>query len=116
MLDEKEAIVSTAVKYFQRTVEQGYRFSEGPIILAARRDYRGENNSLYEFFDSQCEIGQGSTKRSLVISAYKSWCQDHHIDNVLGKKDIALTLERDYGKIAKRIQGEYYYPITIKKF
>ena len=115
MLAEKEAIVSTAVKYFRKTVKQGY-FTEGPIISAARRDYKYKTNSLFEFIDSQCVMGQGSTKRSFIFNTYKSWCRDNHIDNVLGKKEISLILERDFGMSLQKNQGEYYYPITVKKF
>lgn len=114
MLAEKEAIVSVAVKHFQRTVAE-HTFSEGPIIRAVRRDYQGINNSVHEFVDSQCIIGEGRTRRPVFYREYEAWAKDNHITNVLGKMAIALTLEQDYGLSPKRIQGEFYYPITVKK-
>ena len=49
LLEEKEIIVSVAIKHLQKAIARGYKFTEGERTIKNREDYMIKNNSLALF-------------------------------------------------------------------
>lgn len=112
MLGESEAIVSTAIKVFRKTVKQGYKFDEGPTILEERQKYERDNNSILAFIETECDLTGGKIKKSLFNKAYRKWCKNNSLCPER-LSDITLMLKNAYG-ITPVKHGEFYYLLTVK--
>lgn len=120
MLNEKEAIVSLAISYFKKTLEQ-YKFTEGESMEMERAQYELQNNSLLTFVNECCILQPDpseprkklSTKRSAFNWMYSKWCRLNMVKPER-ERDIAQQLERHFGIVAVKSNGIFDYPLAIK--
>lgn len=113
MLTEKEAIVSVAIQYFKKSVERGYRFTEGETVEMEREKYEDYNNSLSYFVNTYCIIpGEMRTARSTFNKVYTVWCKDNNF-KAETQIEIGKILETQCGIVPVKINGKYYYELEI---
>ncbi len=113
LLEEKEIIVSVAIKHLQKAIARGYKFTEGERTIKNREDYMIKNNSLALFLQECCLIGQGRTITSVFKEKYKSWCRDNNLEPEKSN-DITRILVNDYGVVKSKSYSDYY-ELTISK-
>ena len=113
LLAEKEIIVSVAIKYLQKAIARGYKFTESERTIKNREDYMIRNNSLALFLQECCIIGQGRTITSVFKEKYKSWCRDNNLEPEKSN-DITRILVNDYGVVKSKSYSDYY-ELTISK-
>ena len=53
MKSEAEAIISIAVKCLMKTIENGYKFTEGTVICESRKQYKLRTNSLCKYIETK---------------------------------------------------------------
>ena len=107
LLEEKEIIVSVAIKHLQKAIARGYKFTEGERTIKNREDYMIKNNSLALFLQECCLIGQGRTITSVFKEKYKSWCRDNNLEPEKSN-DITRILVNDYGVVKSKSYSDYY--------
>lgn len=113
MLTEKEAIVSVAIEYFKKSVERGYRFTEGETVDMERDKYETYNNSLLYFVSSYCIIPGGMrTARTTFNKVYSVWCRDNNFKPET-QTEIGKILETQCGISPVKINGKYYYELEV---
>lgn len=89
LYEERNAIVSIAIDAMRKTIDRGYKFTEGQVILEQRKNYEVLNNSLFGFVEQCCILNEGVTRRSEFNNEYSKWCKDNKLyaepKNQIGK-------------------------------
>lgn len=111
---EKDIIVSVAIDMLRQAINRGYKFSESDAMIATRKQYAIENNSLLTFVNEYCDRDNYNhkTKRSEFNSIYKKWCCSNRL---LPERDreISKQLFEHFLIEAFKTNGNYYYPLKI---
>lgn len=100
MYAERSGIVYKAVMAFRDAIQRGYRFTEPGSIKTARADYRSENNTAVEFFQTFMQKRKHPVKSSdsiTVSKVYQAYCQWYAFN---------------YGKGYKKTKKEFYRSIA----
>lgn len=119
MLKEKEAIVSLAISYFKKTLEQ-YKFTEGESMEMERAQYELQNNSLLTFVSDCCITSPTEPNKKLSIrrahfnQLYIIWCQQNMVKPER-ERDIGEQLSKHFGIHAVKSNGIYEYPIDVRR-
>ncbi len=115
LMSEKDIIVSIAIDHLKEAIGRGYKFSESNEMVAARKEYSIENNSLLTFINDCCECYtvEHKTKRSEFNRVYKIWC---NANSVLPERDreIGKQLKEFFEIEVQKNNGHYYYSLKIK--
>ena len=112
LLEEKEIIVSVAIRYLQQAIARDYKFTESERTIKNREDYAIKNNSLALFLQECCEIGTGRTITSVFKEKYKAWCKDNQLEPEKSN-NISRILVDEFGVVKSKSYSEYY-ELTIK--
>ena len=114
--EEKEAVISLAVKFLQSAIKKGYKFTESEKVIANREEYITANNSLIAFVNECCDICKHKTPTGDFNRKYQQWCSDNGL-RPEKKHSIKTILEETFGVTAQK-SGVWYYElrITINEF
>lgn len=80
---ERQGILYKVVMALKRVLDNGYRFNEPESVMAARKAYHDENNTVIAFFnDCMIERPDGKVKDGCttgkVYKVYQEWCRDNN--------------------------------------
>lgn len=113
LLEEKEAIISIAIRKLTKVIQDGYRFTESESMRKERHDYSIENNSLLTFVNDCCELNHGKTLRSKFNQVYIAWCRLNRVQPER-LRDIEPQLTKMFGISATKSGGYFEYPMVIR--
>ena len=113
LLEEKEAIISIAIRKLTKVIQDGYRFTESESMRKERYAYSIENNSLLTFVNDCCELNHGKTLRSKFNQVYIAWCRLNRVQPER-LRDIEPQLTKMFGISSTKNGGYFEYPLVIK--
>lgn len=121
---EREGIVYQAVMAFRGVMENGYRFTEPPQVIEARKIYRHTNNTVIAFFE-ECMTTRGEGKindmctTGRVYKVYKAWCKDNNNGYAKTAREFRETLAAHLGTTFAEMTvrygtgGNFYKDLTL---
>ena len=96
MRAEAPGILAWAVEGFRRWRAEG--LGDPPDVVAARRDWRDENDPLKDFIEERCEVDLKNpnlfTENPALWKAYETWAHDNGEKFTLSRTAFGLELER----------------------
>ncbi|MBC8539212.1 hypothetical protein H8693_09760 [Christensenellaceae bacterium NSJ-63] len=109
LYNEREAVVSVAIRYLQKAIERG-NLTESEQTLQNRKNYEIRNNSFALFLKEKCLLHTGRTNRSFFNNIYIEWCRENNLrpEPMSERKAMLEKLG-----ISAMKSGEYYYNLTI---
>ena len=122
LIEEKEYIVSLAIKGLKQVISNGYKYNIPKICKKARTNYKVANNSFLSFY-RECVIDRPSKKVQdectvkKFYDIYREWCKDNNNGYSESKQEIHKLLV-DMGKGTKiKTNGGYYFykDITLNR-
>lgn len=133
LLEEKEYIVSLAIRCLRQVIKNGYRYSIPTSCRSLNEDYQIENHSFLSFM-KECVVDRPDIKskndskpaRKLIeddcttarlYRVYEAWCKDNNNGYKESKREVNKILnEMGKGEIKKTNGGyTYYIAITLSK-
>lgn len=123
LLEEKEYIVSLAIKGLKQVIDNDYKYNIPESCKLLKKDYQTQNNSFLAFMD-ECVIDRPTNKRindkcttAKFYDVYKAWCKDNNNGYTESKGEVKKLLkEQGKGEIIKTNGGNTYYKsITLSK-
>lgn len=119
MYAERAGIVHRAVMALKSVIDGSYRFAEPDTVLAARKSYMTENNTVISFFEEcmQYRVGgkiKDGCTTGKVYDVYKAWCKDNNHGYAKTAKEfrdeLALHLGSSFSDITcRRGKGGTFY-------
>jgi len=118
MYAERNGIVYKAVKALQTVIANGYRFSETPKIIEARREYKSTNSTVISFFEEcMCPWQRGTINRHCttgrIYKVYQAWCRENNNGYAKNSKEfreeLAEYLGTTFADMTTRQNGNTYY-------
>lgn len=102
MYAERAGIVHRAVMALKSVIDGSYRFAEPDTVLAARKNYMTENNTVISFFEEcmQYRVGgkiKDGCTTGKVYDVYKAWCKDNNHGYAKTAKEFRDELARYLG-------------------
>ena len=114
LLEEKEYIVSLAIRCLRQVIKNGYRYSIPTSCRSLNEDYQVENHSFLAFY-KECVVARPNLKRiddkcttKLFYDVYKEWCKDNNNGYKESKQQVNKILE-EMGKGEKIKHNGYWY-------
>lgn len=123
LLEEKEYIVSLAIKGLKQVIDNGYKYNIPESCKLLNKEYQTENNSFLAFMD-ECVIDRPANERIVdkcttakFYKVYEAWCRDNNNGYKESKIEVKKILkELGKEKIKKTNGGNTYYEaITLSK-
>lgn len=122
LLEEKEYIVSLAIRCLRQVIKNGYRYSIPTSCRALNEDYQVENNSFLAFMQ-ECVVDrpnpdkiQDKCTTSLFYKVYEAWTRDNNNGYKETKREVKKILnEMGKGDIKKTNGYWYYIAITLNE-
>lgn len=114
MFNEKDYIVSLALKALKQVINNNYNYSIPDICNELLEKYKIDNDSFLTFFNTCTierkneEINDKCTKPKLY-KAYSEWCKDNNNGYKLTKKEIQTYLVKLNKADIKIVNGYHYY-------
>ena len=121
LLEEKEYIVSLAMRYLKQVINNGYKYNIPVSCKLLNTDYQTENHSFLLFM-KECVIDREIYGRitddcttAKFYKVYEAWCIDNNNGYKESKKEVNKILnELGKGEIKKTNGGyTYYKAITL---
>jgi P4 family phage/plasmid primase-like protien len=118
MYAERDGIVYKAVKALQTVIANGYRFSETPKVIEARREYKSTNSTVISFFEEcMCPWQGGTINRHCttgrIYKVYQAWCRENNNGYSKNSKEfreeLAEYLGTTFADMTTRQNGNTYY-------
>ena len=100
MYSERAGIVYGAITAFRSVIERGYHFTETQEMMEARKDYRIENNTALEFFQTCMKPRRHLPKNNdpfTVKKVYTAYCRWY---------------DQNYGKQYRKTKKEFFRAIA----
>lgn len=123
MYAERDGIVYKAIYAYRQVIQNGYRFTEPPSVMVARREYRETNSTVIGFFEEcMCKRLVGRTWDSCttgkIFKVYKAWCADNNNGFSKTYREFREILAEHLGTtfpemVVKRNSGSYYKDYTL---
>ena len=122
LLDEKEYIVSLAIKGLKQVLANGYKYDIPECCKQLRENYKTDNNSFLKFY-KECVIDRPHDKIEdectvkKLYDIYREWCKDNNSGYAESKQEVHKLL-KDMGKGAKiKTNGGYFFykDITLNR-
>lgn len=114
LLEEKEYIVSLAIKGLKQVIDNGYKYNIPASCELLNKDYEVENHSFRAFY-KECVVPRPNLKRiddkcttKLFYDVYKEWCKDNNNGYKESKQQVNKILE-EMGKGEKIKHNGYWY-------
>ena len=123
LLEEKEYIVSLAIKGLKQVINNGYRYNIPKSCRLLNTDYQIENNSFLSFIQ-ECVIDrpnpdkiEDSCTTKLFYDVYKEWCKDNNNGYKETKQQVKKILVKMGKGETKKTNGgnTYYKAITLSQ-
>ncbi len=123
LLEEKEYIVSLAIKGLKQVINNGYRYNIPKSCRLLNTDYQIENNSFLSFMQ-ECVIDrpnpdkiEDSCTTKLFYDVYKEWCKDNNNGYKETKQQVKKILVKMGKGETKKTNGgnTYYKAITLSQ-
>lgn len=123
LLEEKEYIVSLAIRCLRQVIKNGYRYSIPTSCRSLNEDYQVENHSFLAFY-KECVVARPNLKRieddctrGRLYRVYEAWCQDNNNGYKESKGEVKKILEEMGKAEIKRTNGGnvYYRAITLSQ-
>lgn len=122
LLEEKEYIVSLAIKGLKQVIANDYKYNIPKICKKLRKNYKIANNSFLSFY-KECVIDRPSDKIEdnctvkIFYDIYREWCKDNNNGYAEGKQEIhKLLVDMGKGEKKKTNGGYYFYKkITLNR-
>jgi len=124
LYEEREGIVYKAVTAFRGVIANGYRFTEPPEVIEARKAYRHTNNTVIAFFE-ECMATRPEGKindmctTGRVYKVYKAWCRDNNNGYAKTAREFRETLAAHLGTTFAEMTvrygrgGNFYKNLTL---
>ena len=124
LYEEREGIVYKAITAFRGVIQNGFRFTEPPEVIEARKAYRHTNNTVIAFFD-ECMTTRPEGKISdmcttgRVYKVYKAWCKDNNNGYAKTAREFRETLATHLGSTFAEMTvrygkgGNFYKDLTL---
>jgi putative DNA primase/helicase len=121
---EREGIVYQAVMAFRGVIANGYRFTEPPEVIEARKAYRHTNNTVLSFFEECMTTRPGGRINDMcttgrVYKVYKAWCKDNNNGYAKTAREFRETLGAHLGATFAEMTvrygkgGNFYKDLTL---
>lgn len=111
---EADILVSVAVKFLLKAIENDYTFTESERTISNRKKYELENDSLSLFIESCCVVGEGSISTREFKQQYQQWCKENNLR--AERPNSIRKVLRDKCGIDSYKSNTSCYPITVKQF
>ncbi len=122
LLEEKEYIVSLAVKALKRVINNGYRYDIPDVCKKLTEEYQVNNDSFLKFYD-ECIIERKPNLKikdfctcGKIYEVYRLYCRDNN-NSYCNKKSEVKEILTKMGKeerISSMNHNEYYKYLTLK--
>ena len=116
LLEEKDYIISLAIKGLKKVIDNGYKYDIPEECELAKSEFITDNDSFLSFY-GECiierdpdETIQDYCTRGKIFEVYRAWCRDNNKNHFNTKKEVKQILEK-MGK-AETIHahgGQIYY-------
>lgn len=124
LYEEREGIVYKAVMAFRGVIANGYRFTEPPEVIEARKAYRHTNNTVLSFFEECMTTRPGGKINDMcttgrVYKVYKAWCKDNNNGYAKTAREFRETLGAHLGTTFAEMTvrygkgGNFYKDLTL---
>ncbi len=124
LYEEREGIVYKAVTAFRGVIANGYRFTEPPEVIEARKAYRHTNNTVLSFFEECMTTRPGGRINDMcttgrVYKVYKAWCKDNNNGYAKTAREFRETLGARLGTTFAEMTvrygkgGNFYKDLTL---
>ncbi len=124
LYEEREGIVYKAVTAFRGVITNGYRFTEPPEVIEARKAYRHTNNTILSFFEECMTTRPGGRINDMcttgrVYKVYKAWCKDNNNGYAKTAREFRETLGAHLGTSFAEMTvrygkgGNFYKDLTL---
>ena len=114
LLEEKEYIVSLAIRCLRQVIKNGYRYSIPTSCRALNEDYQIENHSFLSFY-KECVVDREIKGKiedicttAKFYDVYEAWCKDNNNGYKETKQEVNKILNKK-GKGEKNISNGYCY-------
>lgn len=123
LLEEKEYIVSLAIKGLKQVIDNDYKYTVPDSCKGLNEDYQVENHSFLAFMD-ECVIDRkpygkitDDCTTAKLYKVYEAWTRDNNNGYKATKREVNKILdEKGKGAIKKTNGGyTYYEAITLSK-
>lgn len=123
LLEEKEYIVSLAIRCLRQVISNGYKYNIPDSCIGLNKDYQVENHS-FKAFMKECVIDRPNLKRidddctkGRLYRVYAEWCKDNNNGYKETSQEVHKILnEMGKGETKKTNGGnEYYIAITLSQ-
>lgn len=123
LLEEKEYIVSLAIKGLKQVIDNGYKYNIPDSCKSLNEDYQIENHSFLAFM-KECVIDrpnpdkiEDSCTTAKFYKVYEAWCKDNNNGYKESKREVNKILEELGKGEKKKTNGgnTYYKTITLSK-
>lgn len=115
LLEEKEYIVSLAIKGLKQVINNGYKYNIPSSCKLLNEDYQVENHSFLAFM-KECIVDRPSKRiddnctTARLYRVYEAWCKENNNGYKETKREINKILkEMGKGAIKKTNGGNTYY-------
>ena len=122
LLEEKEYIVSLAIRCLRQVINNGYRYNIPASCTLLNEDYQTENNSFLLFM-KECVVDRKpygkirdncTTKK--MYDVYEAWCKDNNNGYKETKREVNKLLDEMGKGETKKTNGYIYYKaITLSE-
>ncbi len=118
MLEEKEYIISKALKMFKRVVENGYNYTIPDSVLKTREKYRIDHESVKKFIKECTEIvirepDPADPTTGQFYSIYQNWVKANNLYDEGHSKFREIMLKETKKEKPKKTYGGNTYYIGI---
>ena len=115
LLEEKEYIVSLAIKGLKQVINNGYKYNIPASCKLLNEDYQVENHSFLAFM-KECIVDRPSKRiddnctTARLYRVYEAWCKENNNGYKETKREVNKILkEKGKGAIKKTNGGNTYY-------
>lgn len=122
LLEEKEYIVSLAIKGLKQVIDNGYKYNIPASCELLNKDYEVENHS-FKAFMKECVIDRPNPDKiedkcttALFYKVYEAWCRDNNNGYKESKIEVKKILDEKGKGETKKSNGYWYYKaITLNE-
>lgn len=123
LLEEKEYIVSLAIKGLKQVIDNGYKYNIPDSCKGLNEEYQVENHSFRAFY-KECVIPRPNPDKiedhcttARLYKIYEAWCKDNNNGYKESRQEVKKILkEMGKGETKKTNGGyDYYKAITLSQ-
>jgi len=120
LLEEKEYIVSLAIRGLKQVIDNGYKYNIPASCKVLNEDYQVENHSFLAFY-KECIVDRepygnidDHCTTARLYKIYEAWCKDNNNGYKEAKGEVKKILEEMGKAEIKKTNGyTYYKAITL---